>query len=215
MIQTNGISTATGFDELCRPERTALLIYDMQVGICSQIKEGTRAVQRCRIALDAARQAGMRVVFTRHLSCPKKWMGITQLRTAMAWQRTTDPDAVRPWFLPGSPAAEIVSELAPRPDELVFDKLSMSAFEGTPLAFALKDCGIVGVAIGGVAIEIGIEPTVRHATDLGFVPIILADACASGHAEAGARALQSMRFVGEAILSDVDNLARVLSSEHQ
>ena len=214
MIQANGISIPTGFDELCRPERTALLIYDMQVGICSQIKDGARTVQRCRIALDVARRAGMRVVFTRHLSCPKKWMGITQLRTAMAWQRITDPQAVRPWFLPGSPGVEIVPELAPRADELVVDKFSMSAFEGTPLAFALRDCGIVGVAIGGIAIEIGIEPTVRHATDLGFVPIVLADACGSGHAEAGARALETMRFVGEAIVSDVDNLARVLSVEH-
>jgi nicotinamidase-related amidase len=60
--------------------------------------------------------------------------------------------------------------------------------------------------------EIGIEPTVRHATDLGFVPIVLADACGAGHAEAGARCVETMRFVGEAVISDVESFARALRS---
>ena len=212
MKQFNGLSIPTALEELCEPRRTALLVYDMQVGICSQIREGARVVGRCAVALAAARRAGMRVVFTRHLSCPKNWMGTTQLRSAMAWQRTVDPEAVKPWFLRGAAASEIVPELEPSADELVLDKLSMSAFEGTPLSYALKDCGILGVAIVGIALEIGIEPTVRHATDLGFVPIVLADACGIGNAEAGARSLHTMRFVGEAIISDVDSFSRLLEA---
>ena len=215
MQQFNGLSIPTALEDLCDPRRTALLIYDMQVGICAQVRESPGVVKRCQAALTAARSAGMRVVFTRHLSSPKKWMGVTQLRTAMAWQRTVDAESVKPWFLRGSPSSEIVPDLAPTADDLVLDKLSMSAFEGTPLAYVLKDCNIVGLAIVGIATEIGIEPTVRHATDLGVVPIILEDACGSGHAEAGARALETMRFVGEAIISDVDNFQRLLSRAGQ
>lgn len=185
----------------------------MQVGICSQLKESARIVECCKRALDAARTVGMRVVFTRHLSPPLEWMGTTQLRTAMAWQRTSDPEAVKPWFLRGSSAFEIVPELSPRADELVFDKLSMSAFEGTPLAFALKDCDLSSIAVAGIALEIGIEPTARHATDLGFVTILLTDACGVGNAEAGARSLETMHFVGEAIISDVNSFSRVLSGQ--
>jgi biuret amidohydrolase len=59
----------------------------------------------------------------------------------------------------------------------------MSAFEATPLAIALRDCGLNTFAIVGVALEIGIEPTVRQGADLGFIPIV-ADACGSGDAEA-------------------------------
>jgi nicotinamidase-related amidase len=210
MKQFHGLAIPTAIEELCEPQRTALLVYDMQVGICSQIREGARVVERCAVALAAARRAGMRVVFTRHLSSPKSWMGMTQLRSAMAWQRTVDPEAVKPWFLRGAPAFEIVPELRPSADELVLDKLSMSAFEGTPLSYALKDCDILGVAIVGIALEIGIEPTVRHATDLGFIPIVLADACGIGNAEAGARSLDTMRFVGEAVISDVDTFSRLL-----
>jgi nicotinamidase-related amidase len=44
----------------------------------------------------------------------------------------------------------------------------MSAFEGPPLDIALRDCGIDTFAVVGIAIEIGIEPTVRHGADLGY-----------------------------------------------
>jgi nicotinamidase-related amidase len=60
------------------------------------------------------------------------------------------------------------------------------------LAFALRDSNITGIVIVGIAFEIGIEPTVRHATDLGFIPIVLTDACGAGHADAGQRALNTM-----------------------
>ena len=138
-------------------------------------------------------------------------MGAAQVRTAMAWQHAATPEAVKVPFARGAAAWEIAPELAPRDDELVLDKLSMSAFEGTPLAFALRDCGVTGVAIAGIALEIGIEPTVRHATDLGFVPIVLADACGHGRAEAGERALETMRFVGEAVIGDADGFVRALA----
>lgn len=210
MKYANDLPVPLDLADLCNPRSTALLIYDMQVGIRSQIKGADHIVERCAVALSAARSAGMRVVFTRHLSCPKAWMGVTQHRTAMAWQKTTDPSAVKPWFLRDTPPTAIVPELVPNADELVLDKLSMSAFEGTPLAFALKDCGVTGVAICGIAMEIGIEPTVRHATDLGFIPIVLSDACGSGRAEAGQRSLDTMRFVGEAMITDVDSFAEVI-----
>lgn len=211
MKQINSLAIPTAIEDICDPGRTALLVYDMQVGICSQIREGARIVERCATVLAAARRAGMRVVFTRHLSCPKKWLGITQFRTAMAWQRAADPEAVKAWFVRGTPAFEIVPELAPQADELVFDKLSMSAFEGTPLSFALRDCDILGVAMVGIALEIGIEPSVRHATDMGFVPIVLADACGVGNPQAGARCLETMRFVGEAMITDVGQFTQLLS----
>ena len=213
MKQAGGVAIPIHFDDLCDPASTALLVYDMQVGIRQQVKSADSIVAACVRALTAARSAGMRVVFTRHLSCPRAWMGATQYRTAMNWQRVEDPAAVRPWFLRDSPASAIIPELQPNDDELVLDKLAMSAFEGTPLAFALRDSNIRGVAIIGIALEIGIEPTVRHATDLGFIPVVLTDACGGGHADAGQRALDTMRFVGEAILGDVGtfsvNLSRI------
>jgi nicotinamidase-related amidase len=83
---------------------------------------------------------------------------------------------------------------------------------GTPLESALRGAGIQGLAVVGVATEIGIEPTVRHAGDLGFIPVVITDACASGNAEAGERSLATLGFLGDAFLTDLagfrDALAR-------
>jgi nicotinamidase-related amidase len=48
--------------------------------------------------------------------------------------------------------------------------ITVSAFEGTPLDIALRDCGVTSFVIVGGAMEIGIEPTVRHGADLGYIP---------------------------------------------
>ena len=85
-------------------------------------------------------------------------------------------------------------DLRPLPSEAIFDKIAMSAFEGTPLAITLRDCGVTAVAIAGIAMEVGIEPTARHAADLGFIPVIIADACGTGHENAAQRSLDSLAF---------------------
>jgi biuret amidohydrolase len=118
---------------------------------------------------------------------------------------------VTPWFLRDSPGFQLVPELSPLPSEVIFDKITMSAFEATPLDIALRDCGINSFIIVGVATEIGIEPTIRHGADLGYIPIVVTDACGAGHAEAGERALESMKFMGDAMLTDIQALLRVLS----
>jgi len=96
--------------------------------------------------------------------------------------------------------------LAPTEHDAVFDKLAMSAFEGTPLGFALGDRGIRSVAIVGIATEIGIEPTARHATDLGFIPVVVTDACGAGHEEAARRSIESLRFAGETMFTDMASI---------
>jgi nicotinamidase-related amidase len=200
---SEGIEIPTKLAEWCDPRRMALLVYDMQVGICRQVAGADAIVERAGDVLEAARSAGMRVAFTRHLSLPRKWLGMTQLRTAMAWQRRDNPDAVDPWFLRDAEATEIVPELAPRADEAVFDKLTMSAFDSTALSFALRDCGVRAIAFVGIAMEIGIEPTVRQATDNGFVAAVVEDACGFGNREARDRSIATLSFIGETILTDV------------
>src|SRR6516162_4474256 len=104
----------------------------MQMGITRQIKGSEAVVANVRRVLKAARDAGMRVFFTRHMSLPRELMGAFQLRMAMAWQRVEEPERVKPWFLRDSTSLQIVPELTPLPSEAIFDKITMSAFEGTP-----------------------------------------------------------------------------------
>ena len=199
-------------EEVVDPEQMALLVYDMQVGIVRQLADGARVVERVQRVLSAARDAGMRVFFTRHMSLPPELMGASQYRMGMAWQKVDRPELVKPWFLRDSPGFALAPELQPRASEAIFDKLAMSAFEGTPLAFALRDCGVVAFAAVGIALEIGIEPTARHGADLGFLPVIIEDACGAGHPDAAARSIESLRFAGDTLFTDVETFARLLSS---
>ena len=210
MLSPSGVPVPRTLEELCNPRDLALLIYDMQVGIVRQLRNGAEVTAQVRELLDLARGCGMRVVFSRHMSLPHEWMGGFQYRMAMTWQKVDNPAEVRPFFLRGAPAFEIVPELEPRPGEAILDKITMSAFEGTPLDIALRDCGVTTVIIVGVAIEIGIEPTVRHAVDLGYLPVVVTDACGAGDQEAGQRALASLRFMGDAFFTTVDELCPIL-----
>src|SRR5262249_2409345 len=151
--------------------------------------------------LAAPRRPGLPVFFFRHLPLPRPLMGTFQLRQAMAWQRVQDPDAVQPWFLRDSPGFALAPELRVRPAEAVFDKITFSAFEGTPLAIALRDLDVNAFAIAGVATEIGIEPTVRHGGDLGLISVVVTDACGAGHVGEGERALASLRYMGDALFT--------------
>jgi biuret amidohydrolase len=210
MKQIHGLSVPQTLEDVCDPSRLALLVYEMQVGIVSQLRGCEGVLARVSRVLEAARAAGVRIVYTRHMSLPKELMGAFQYRMAMAWQRLDDPAKVEPWFLRDSPGFAIVPELAPRPSEAIFDKLAMSAFEGTPLEMALRDCAVTAVAIVGIATEIGIEPTARHAADLGIIPVIVADACGTGHEDAARRSLDALTFAGDAIITDTQTFCDAL-----
>jgi biuret amidohydrolase len=205
-----GIKIPQTLEEVCDPQRVALLVYDMQVGILSQIKNGDEVTRQVLKVLTAARNSGVRVFFSRHLSLPKELMGMFQFRMAMAWQRTDSLEQVNPWFLRDAPGFQIRPELLPRPTEGVFDKLTMSAFEGTWLDFALRDCGINAFIIVGVATEIGIEPTARHGADLSYIPVVVADACGAGNEEAAKRSIESLKFAGDALITDTETICDVL-----
>lgn len=214
MEHAYGLNIPQTLEEVCDPQRMALLVYDMQVGILSQIEGGDKITVQVARVLNAARAAGVRVFFSRHLSLPKEIAGVSQLRTAMAWQHISTVREVQPWFLRDTPGFEIVPTLAPLPSEAVFDKITMSAFEGTYLNIALRDCGIHAFAVVGVATEIGIEPTVRHAADLGYIPILVTDACGAGHAEAAQRSLESLKFSGDTLITDVETICRLFAQKN-
>lgn len=215
MTAQNGIEIFSTLQELVHPQRTALLVYDMQVGIVPQISDGPAILNKVLTLLKATRRSGIRTIFTRHMSLPLEWMGAFQYRMAMAWQRKQTPSEVSPPFLRDSPQFRLVPEFQPLPSEAVFDKLAMSAFEGTPLQFALRDCGIRSLILCGIALEIGIEPTCRHAADLGIIPILVRDACGAGDAKAADHCVAALEHMGDTIVTDLATITGLLARHQQ
>lgn len=215
MQRAFGLDVPRTLEEVCDPRRMALLVYDMQVGIFNQAPALRSVIPRVAEVLAAAREAKVRTFFCRHMSLPNELAGVSQLRTAMAWQRRDRVEDVTSWFLRGSPGFELIPEMQPLPSEAVFDKLGMSMFAGTPLDMALRDCGIQSFAIVGVVLEIGIAPTVSHATDLGYIPIVVTDACGSVEEEARQRALTSIDYTLTSLTTDAVTLCRLLRAAKQ
>ena len=210
MDSSVGIDIPDSLEEICAPPRAALLVYDLQAGIVSQIAGGDVLVDRIATLVRSARAAGLRIVYTRHYNVPLTWAGVGQLRMARSWQRVRTASELKQRLMQGSPEVQIVEAVAPRSEDVVLDKVNMSAFEGTPLAFLLRDLGIRSLLMGGIALEIGIEPTARHAADLGFIPVVVQDACGFGNAEAARRSLAALAYCGDSVLTDLRSVLGVL-----
>jgi nicotinamidase-related amidase len=208
-----GLSIPARLEELCHPSKTALIVYDMQVGIVSQISEGQAVAARCQVLLNRARAGGYRIYFTRHMWLPNRLAGVGQFRRAMIWQRADDPMKTRRPFAPGSAPWQIIPELTPNEDECVIEKITMSAFEGTFLNIGLRDAKIEAFIIVGIALEVGIGPTVRQGADLNYIPIVVADACGSKTAEAKTSALAELDGTGEVFTVESEILLPLLSKE--
>lgn len=211
MEHIRGLGIPRSLAEAAAGEPLALIVYDMQAGIVDQLPDGSDVVARVAEVLDLARRAGLRVFFTRHISLPVEVAGVAQLRTAMDWQHLDHAEEIVAPFPRDAPQTEIVPGLAPRADEAVLDKITMSAFAGTYLDIALRDCGVRTFLIAGIALEVGIEPTVRHATDLGYLPVVVTDACGWGNQEAAKRSLEALAFAGGSLQADIASLRTILS----
>jgi biuret amidohydrolase len=194
MQQAFGMAVPETVGEMCRPTTSAVLVYDAQVGILAHVQDRDRLVERISAVLRAARESAVPVLYVRHVSLPPTHMGVTALRTAMAWQRVREAATVRTAFPPDAPHTQVVGELAPVEGEPVFDKLGMSALVGTPVEQVLRDRGVTTLVLVGAVLEIGIEPTARHAADLGFLPVVVDDACGVVDTQAAERSLAGLDY---------------------
>jgi biuret amidohydrolase len=208
----NGLEIPETLEDALVPSALAFVVYDMQVGVLAQVDGADRVLANVLRLLGAAREHGVRTVFMRHYFMPTELQGVYQLRQAKVWQHKERAADTTPLIPYGSPGFELAPELEPRPGEAVMDKITMSAFEGTPLDIVLRDCGVRAYLIAGVALEVGIEPTVRHSADLGYIPILVRDACGAGDAAAATRAVDTLAFAGDAMIADTDAVCAALSA---
>lgn len=78
MERAYGLEIPQSLEEMCHPQKMALLVYDLQVGIMSQLppEKGDRIKKQVLTVLQAARAGGFRIFFCRHLSLPKEAAGV-------------------------------------------------------------------------------------------------------------------------------------------
>ena len=179
------------------PGRTALLVVHMAKGVAGQVdtpfnrlfrqraeKTGVIGVQ-ARL-LDGFRRAKAKVVYTLVTYRP----GLPGVRPNSPLFRTLIES---PTLLEGTPAVEIIEDVAPRPDEPVVRGQGANGFDGTALDTILRVAGVDTLVLVGIATDVAVESTARAASDRQYRTIVVSDACQADSDEAHARALDVLQ----------------------
>jgi nicotinamidase-related amidase len=157
-------------------DATVLLVMDVQRGVVERFAEDPGYLERLSSAIEAARAAGIPVVYVVVGFRP----GHPEISSR---NRSFSAIAGSGAFAEGDPAAEIHPAVAPRPGDIVVTKRRVSAFTGSDLDVLLRglDAGtlvLTGIATSGVVLS-----TLRQAADLDYRLVVLADACLDRDAE--------------------------------
>lgn len=185
------------------PARTALLFVDVQKFNCTweggeyasmnaaekearygyffRTLEATALPNMVRLQ-KACRRAGIEVTYT-----------VVESMTADGRDRSLDYKITGFHVPKGSPDAEMVNELAPAGDEMVFPKTSSSVFISTNIDYVLRNLGTEYLIIAGCLTDQCIDSAVRDACDLGYLVTVPTDAVVTQSQERHDWALRNNR----------------------
>ena len=173
------------------PGKTALVVVDMQNAYASpggyldiagfDIAGAAAAPERVVAAVDAARAAGIPVVFLQNGWDPgyveaggpgsPNWHKSNALKTMRA-----RPELAGTLLAKGGWDYALVDALAPRPGDIVIPKTRYSVFFNTNIDSVLRARGIRNLVFTGVATNVCVESSLRDAIPLEYFGVVLADA---------------------------------------
>ena len=138
-------------------DKTVVLIMDFQQRIVTNVASDPQAVvQKASQALQAARQAGIPVIYVVHRGGA---------------------------FQEYAPDVEIHQSVSPATGETVITKTRPGPFSTTALDVTLREMGKDTLVLMGVATSGCVLSAVRWATDINYKFIVLADACSDADPE--------------------------------
>lgn len=132
--------------------KTALLVIDVQRGLCEQANppfQAQQVIARINAVSEQARRAAVPVIFIQH----------------------EDEELVS-----GSAAWQLADGLHTQPGDLFVTKTGSDAFHRTGLEQTLRQLGVEQLVICGMFTEFCVESTTRRALALGYPVVLLADA---------------------------------------
>lgn len=193
------------------PDRTALLIVDMQVdfgspeGLSAQWGLDLSTVPAALAAAErlagAARRAGVPVVFVGLFTTPETDSDAWDERMR---RRGADPEAGPALCRAGAPGSDFVGP-QPQSGELVLRKTRYSPFWDTDIDAQLKALDVDTLVIAGLTTECCVADTAKDAFNHDYHVFVAADACAAYEPDLHAGALK-MLDLNTAILTDTDSV---------
>jgi len=177
------------FERVLAPEpgRTALVVVDMQRGFLDpgeamEVPPAREIVPAIQSLLSLFRDKRLPIVFTEFVYSESVPVLIGSLHPE---HRPAAPGAPRGFGMPssscleGTPSAETVPALAPRPGEIVVRKRGYDAFIGTQLDTALRARNVTSLVVTGTMTDICVLATVTAALHREYRVTVVEDGVAT------------------------------------
>jgi nicotinamidase-related amidase len=179
MYEIGGKKIASTLAELIEPERTALLLWDMEYAIAPNAFNYKDMLPKMQELAALARRVGVPVFYSVQTAFDllKEEAGVW-VRVRMKRAKASDPSQLLK-EQEDPHGREIVEELKPQPQDVVFHKRRPDAFVGTDFDLVLRSKGIKTILIAGVATEGGVEGTARTGRNVGYDIVVLKDCVGS------------------------------------
>ena len=193
---------AIGF---ARPERSALLVIDMQNFFTDEsshafIPSIGSIIPKINALIELYSTTGLPILFSRHGLLEGEHPGIM----AEWWSDTV---------MEGTKQAELAPDLTVPEDAIVFRKTTYDCFHGTELHRTLTDLGVKTLAITGVMTHLCCETTARAAFVRDFQVLFVMDATATVNRDLHLSTLRTLAD-GFAVPCTTADLIATIKADH-
>ena len=192
-------------------ERSALIVVDMQNAFCKkggmvdvlrELRETQveRVIEINKKVIEASRHKGIKVVYLRMTyrpdmsnvggpESPNYWKesGAVAMHKHPEWKGRFLTVDTWDW--------EIIDELRPQPEDIVVNKSRYSGFANTELDIILKTYKIKHLLFLGLATNICVESSLRDASHLQYLPVLVTDAVAASHPSRQQSSIDNIREI--------------------
>ncbi|ABW01854.1 cysteine hydrolase [Caldivirga maquilingensis] len=172
--------------DILKPNYSILVVWDVHKALYNSIFNKDEFLNALNRVIEAARRVKVPVVFTKITPYPRGFE--PPASRLVQWRGGFRPEDM-----------ELV--IQPQENEIVLNKNTWSIFVGTNFELLLRNSGRSTIVFTGIATEIGVETSARHAYALGFIPVIISDAVSSYNKDGHERSLQNMRMFFPVITS--------------
>ena len=165
--------------EIVEPNHTALLVWDVQNLLVNGIFNKEDFLKDLKSLIEIARGKKIPIIYSKITPLPKDYE--SSFRTFMFMKRfkIKDPEKLPRFLEPGTPGAEIPSEVAPLDTDIVIEKNTASIFIGTNFEYLIKNKGIDTILFTGISTEFGVASSARDSCNRGFYTVIVKDCVSS------------------------------------
>ena len=166
-------------EEIGRPERAALIVWDVQNALVDRIFNRAEFLAHTNELIAAARKRGVAIFFSKITPLPDQFQSPPRKHL---WKNRNL----------GLSADGLELTIAPSRDDIVIPKNTASIFVGTNFELMVRNAGLTTLIFAGIATEMGVESSGRDASNRGFFTIIARDAVSSMNKEAHEHSLKNM-----------------------